>query len=79
MKLGEISKRRRIAVVLSIIWICVILAIDYKQAYWRGVNGYGEILSGFNYDMSFVSILLGFGVLPLFLFWAITWIRSAPK
>ena len=70
MKFGKISKRLRITIVLSVIWLIFILLAAVNDA---GAGGY-------RFDFAtFISIFFGLGVLPIIVLWGIIWIYGTSK
>jgi len=68
MKFGKISKRLRITIVLSVIWLIFILLAAVNDA------------GGYRFDFAtFITIFFGLGVLPLIVLWGIIWIYRASK
>jgi hypothetical protein len=63
MKLTEISKKLRIAVVLSALWLIVMF-----------LAALSEDRNDFNL-LSFIMIFIGWGVIPVLVLWGVIWIR----
>ena len=69
---ASMTKKMRIAVVLSTIWSVLVLLVAIDA------GGKGVREGGFNFG-AFCFVMTVGAVLPLLLVWGIVWIRSAPK
>jgi hypothetical protein len=70
----KVSKKLRIAIVLSAIWFCIIFLVSLGVANQRNTLGYRDFS-----PMLFTIFLFVFGFMPILIFWGILWIREASE
>jgi hypothetical protein len=68
---NSLSKKNRIATVVSILWVMAVTIVVIDSATYEAYGSRPDELSE-----SFFKFLL-YGILPVFLYWGLRWIKSS--